>query len=402
MPVELQKSLAHVRLLGAINGLELFGHARANIEVFKALRELGAEILVGIDVRAIDGDLGQCFRLNGIDTFGMPFGPQWSLMWLKRHPRLLFENPFRLLWGSWEFALKIREFKPSHIYLGSPLAYSFLALALLVVRTPLIYRMGDCPPVDSPFNLVIWKAMARRATQIVANADFVVRGIRAAYTKRKPIHLIRNFAPTARENDDFGSDIGYSIAVEKGISTILYVGAVSEHKGLLVLVEAFALLLRQWPELRLYILGQSIYDEEFRARLKARIAALEVEGNVSFAGQVGNPAAWYRAAQLHVAPSLWEEPSANVVVEAKSEGIPSVVFPSGGLVELVRHKVDGYICQDKSADSLATAIEWMLSDEARLREMGEAARRDSQIRFGRERFLDQWANVFLVEKIDGT
>ena len=47
--------LSNVRVLATINGVELFGHERGNIEVFKALRESGAEVVVGVSSRTHDG-----------------------------------------------------------------------------------------------------------------------------------------------------------------------------------------------------------------------------------------------------------------------------------------------------------------------------------------------------------
>ncbi len=46
------QALVGVRVLAALNGLELFGHERGNIEVFKTLRDLGAEVTVGVDVKS--------------------------------------------------------------------------------------------------------------------------------------------------------------------------------------------------------------------------------------------------------------------------------------------------------------------------------------------------------------
>jgi glycosyltransferase involved in cell wall biosynthesis len=128
-----------------------------------------------------------------------------------------------------------------------------------------------------------------------------------------------------------------------------------------------------------------------------RLAERKVHSRVSFLGHVADPSSCYRRAHIHVAPSLWEEPSANVVFEAKRHGAPSIVFDSGGLAELVHHKIDGYICETKTAKSLASAILWMLSDNARLSALAAAARLDSETRFGRSRFLEAWADVYLAD-----
>lgn len=122
---------------------------------------------------------------------------------------------------------------------------------------------------------------------------------------------------------------------------------------------------------------------------------------VSLPGHLPNPAGRYSAAAVHVAPSVCEEAAGNVVMEAKMAGTPSVVFPSGGLPEMVRHQVDGYICRDKTVDALVEGIRWCLADRARLRSMGEAARVDSETRFGQARFAAAWASVYGGASLSG-
>jgi glycosyltransferase involved in cell wall biosynthesis len=81
-------------------------------------------------------------------------------------------------------------------------------------------------------------------------------------------------------------------------------------------------------------------------------------------------------------------------MEAKVAGTPSVVFPSGGLPEMVRHQVDGFICRDKTVDALVEGLRWCLVDHARLQSLGAAARADSVTRFGHVRFAAAWASVY--------
>ena len=83
--------LTGVRVLGAINGIELFGHERGNIEVFRTLNALGAEVRVGVHPIE-DNHVRDELERSGIGTFPIPFGPQWSIQWVKRHPTLVITN----------------------------------------------------------------------------------------------------------------------------------------------------------------------------------------------------------------------------------------------------------------------------------------------------------------------
>jgi glycosyltransferase involved in cell wall biosynthesis len=77
---------------------------------------------------------------------------------------------------------------------------------------------------------------------------------------------------------------------------------------------------------------------------------------------------------LNVTPTLTEEPLGNVVMEAKLAGIPSVVFPSGGLPEMIRQGENGFICETRDVEGLAAGLRFYLSQPDLAKTHGEAAR----------------------------
>jgi glycosyltransferase involved in cell wall biosynthesis len=387
---EAMPDLAGVRVLAALNSLELFGHERANIEVFKTLRHCGAEVYVGVNARNDGGDVNRELQRLGFPTFPLPFNPQWSLQFLKKHPSMLWTNPWAALRCARRFRREISEFKPTHIHIGSPLTYSYLWSALARTKIPMVYRMGDCPPIGSRFNLMFWNSAMRRSSMIVANSEFVHGKAMAAGVKAEKLAIIYSLAPAreltaepaARHDEPFDAN------------RIVYVGAVAEHKGLIPLVEAIAALASERPAVRLDICGGSVWDGEFREQLQRKIRELGIESHIRFHGHVDDPSEYYRRAAVHVVPSMWDEPSANVVFEAKREGAASVVFPSGGLPEVVRHEVDGFICSARSTAALVEGIRWMFADADRLKTTRAAARADYIERFGPTRFARQWGSVY--------
>lgn len=381
--------LTGTRVVGAINGLELFGHERGNIEVFRTLRQFGAEVLVGVSDREGGGEVGEELQRMGVETFALPFGNQWSWQWLKAEPSSVFSKMRQVIACSVVFRNALRRVGATHVHLGSPLVYSYVAPALAACRTPLIYRMGDAPPICSPFNLRIWRQAVRRTTRLVCNSEFVrTAAIRAGAPQAEVIY---NLAPRC-SNYDCHDASGPSAA--QG-SRLVYVGAISAHKGVMILVDAFRVLAGDYPDLVLDIVGGSRYDAEFRRDLEARVNTLGLQDRVVLHGFVKDPDSHFGSAAIHVVPSLCEEAAPTVVLEAKRVSRPSVVFPSGGLVELVNHGVDGYVCETKSVPALVGGLRWMLADRNRLRRMGVAAREDYGRRFGPDRFAEQWANVYL-------
>ncbi|GMT41185.1 MAG: hypothetical protein IEMM0001_1920 [bacterium] len=386
--------LSNVRVIAAINGIELFGHERGNIEVFKSLRAQGAEVLVGVSSRTHDGANLVEHELHRLEfsTFLLPFGPQWSIQWVKKDPRIAITNVMALIRCSWIFLKKSRDFRPTHVQLGSPLAYSYLSLALSFTRVPLIYRMGDCPPFDSPFNLRIWNMAMRRCTRVIANSKFVRASAITAGVAKDKITVIHNLAPST---NDVSDNVSEKSGLDKNSQRLIYAGAISEQKGLVELITAFAIVSEKYVDLRLDILGGSRYDSPFRQQIIEMIAEHGLEDKIILHGHVDDPSIFLRNASIHIAPSVWDEPFANVVLEAKKDSVPSIIFPSGGLPEMIHHQVDGYICKERTADALVEGILWMLDGPERLALMGKAAFKDSEMRFGPERFMYEWANIYL-------
>ena len=60
---------------------------------------------------------------------------------------------------------------------------------------------------------------------------------------------------------------------------------------------------------------------------------------------------------------------------------------------MIRHEVDGWVCPDVTAESVAEGLAYFLVDPERTRRASEQAR-DSERAFSRSRFMAEWAEVF--------
>lgn len=248
--------------------------------------------------------------------------------------------------------------------------------------------MGDAPPSESKYNIKIWHLAMQRTTQVVANSEFIQSKILKQHVSKSKVNKIYSLVPSRLSSTAIQVSQGY-----QKDNQLIYVGQLSEEKGLWELLRAFTKT--DNTNLNLIILGDSRYSKSFKKELEQWVNLANLNRKIAFLGQVPDPFPFYKQALVHVAPSIWDEPLANVVLEAKKAGIPSIVFPSGGLPEMVRHKIDGYICRDKTPEALSEAIEWMISDKERLKAMGKSTFEDCEIRFGRQRFLQEWANIYL-------
>lgn len=82
---------------------------------------------------------------------------------------------------------------------------------------------------------------------------------------------------------------------------------------------------------------------------------------------------YYQAADLFVTPSL-QENLPNMIMESMACGLPCVGFKVGGIPEMIRHQVTGYLAEYKDAADLASGIRYILKDTQRYRQLSHDAR----------------------------
>lgn len=80
----------------------------------------------------------------------------------------------------------------------------------------------------------------------------------------------------------------------------------------------------------------------------------------------------YSAADVMVVPSL-EEAFGKTVIEAMACRTPVVAFNTGGPRDIIEHKLSGYLAEERSAESLAQGILWVLDEPARLEQLSARA-----------------------------
>ncbi|GLU30551.1 glycosyltransferase family 4 protein [Trinickia caryophylli] len=147
-------------------------------------------------------------------------------------------------------------------------------------------------------------------------------------------------------------------------AVFLYVGRLSEEKGIDTLLQAFAQLRTSVPGATLRIVGTGPMHDA----LKGRVDELGLRGTVHFLGSLQDEPLsreYFRASCL-VLPS-YSEPWGLVVNEALSHGCPAVVSERCGCVpELIVAGQTGFSFEAGNADALCAAL------LAAMREFGDA------------------------------
>jgi glycosyltransferase involved in cell wall biosynthesis len=280
-----------------------------------------------------------------------------------------------------------RGFDVVHLHSSKAGALGRVAVASLGRRRP---RVVVTPHYWSWFvggrlaRLYRWieRVLARRCDAIVAVSEREAAEGRAALPAAAPITLIHNGVDRARFIPD-GPRAGRDMTAP----LLVCVGRLSRQKGQDVAIRALARLRDRTARLRL--VGNDSAPGE-RERLEALATSLGVADRIEWRGQVDDPAPEFRAADLVIAPSRWEGMSL-VFLEAMACGAAMVVTDVAG-----SEAADGagVVVPRDDPQALAEAIDALIADPLRGKELGEAARERSHLydlRSTLQRNLDLWA-----------
>lgn len=154
--------------------------------------------------------------------------------------------------------------------------------------------------------------------------------------------------------------------IEKNDRIIISVGRLGSEKNFDMLITAFNMIVLQNPNAKLLLIG----EHEYRAKLEARAADLDVADRVIFTGYIkhNDIGAAYAAAHLFAFPSTTDT-QGLVLHEAAAAGLP-IVMVDHEITEVVQDKVNGLFARNGAKD-LARKMNHILSNEKLRTEMSE-------------------------------
>jgi glycosyltransferase involved in cell wall biosynthesis len=196
---------------------------------------------------------------------------------------------------------------------------------------------------------------------------------------------------------------------------ILYAGAVSPHKGLHVLLDAFSIVVKEYPAVRLDIVGSQgsyplaenfefserelidsvypFYAFDWTSKIKAKLGLTppdsgtylahlkqrlsnDASSKVAFRGFVPRPelVGLYYSADVFAFAPIWNEGFGIPPVEAMAAGAPVVATRSGAIPETVKDHQTGFLVSKNDPRGLAVALLKLLHDDDLRAKMGRAAR----------------------------
>lgn len=145
------------------------------------------------------------------------------------------------------------------------------------------------------------------------------------------------------------------------------ISAIRPAKGHRFLIEAMNVLSKKYPNLKCLIVGEG----ETRIKLMKYTTRLNLDKSIIFTGKYnGNLSNVYNFIDIFVFPTLIEG-LPYCIMEAMSYHLPVISTNVGGIPDLIKNDINGYLIPSKNVSELVEKIEHLINDPNLRKKMGE-------------------------------
>jgi glycosyltransferase involved in cell wall biosynthesis len=190
------------------------------------------------------------------------------------------------------------------------------------------------------------------------------------FTKFQKDKMVQAGLPTAKihikPNFVFARDS--PTQTDKDSKYLLFVGRLSEEKGVSVLIDAYV-------QNNLCIPLKIVGDGPLRQEIQQHIENTDAKNLIEFLGfqDKSTVLQLMQCAQFLVFPSIWYEGFPLTIAEAFSCGLPVLAPKLGGMAEIVENEMTGLHFEPGNAADLAAKINWATSHPENIINMGKNA-----------------------------
>lgn len=355
-------------------------------------RQLAMLADAGFDVHAVSSPGAELDRFSGdgITTHGIPMERPVS-------PRRDIVSLFRLV----RLMLQLR---PDVVHVHTPKAGLLGMIAARLAGVPVrLYTVHGLPLMTRTGLLRrVLEAAERLSSSLSTRTYFVSPSLQQEVVdlglcpRHKAFTLgagscsgidLNRFRP-GNDSEKKRSELG--IGPDAMVAT--FIGRLAKDKGIGVLAEAWPLVIREFPQMRLVLAGEADATDPIAPEVMTR---LEKEPSVISLGGVAREEipSLYEATDICVLPTFREGLS-QVALESGAMGVPIVSSNVSGLVDSVVNGVTGILVEPRNPGALAAAI-CRLAASAELRaQMGRAGIEHVQTNFSEQRVNGEWMTEY--------
>jgi len=372
----------------------------------KKLVEDGHQVIIGT---AKQDKMKSVEKYDGVNIYRLESLFR-RMQFIYPNPERKYHPPFQDILLRRKFEELVKNFQPDVIHCHGWIVFSYLPLKSKL-NVPLIATLHHygflCPKQDLFFenkeicqqpltlacyhcaaktygfarsafmtNLVnVGKSHLSKIDKFIAVSNFVKK-VHTKYLDlpKSKISVIPNFYETENDRELSCEDLPQEF--------ILYIGQLSPHKGIDLLLTAFK---SSGINLPLVMIGSKHYAYNYtRFNDGKRLIIKENAPRTMVLSALKN-------CRFAITPSIWPEPCPTTILEAMNFGKPVIASTSGGIPEIVNHGETGYLLNPKDIPKFSEYLKTLASNTSLCEEMGNK---------GKTRFLKYFTAEKVVKNIE--
>lgn len=175
---------------------------------------------------------------------------------------------------------------------------------------------------------------------------------------------------------------------------IALVGRINKWKGHFLMLEAFKELKLEYPNLKLIFVGSSPHKQDaVRIELQHQIKDNNLQGDCEIIPFQKDIWSIWDSIDIAVVPSTEPEPFGLVAVEAMLAEKPVIAANHGGLVEIVKDGVTGYLFENNNKKELIEKIKLLLTNN-NLKILGANGKEIASNEFSLQSYINSFIDIY--------
>ena len=287
----------------------------------------------------------------------------------------------------WRLRNIIREEQPDIVHLHSRRGADFLgAVAARLAHTRVVLTRR----VDNPESVLLVRIKYGLCDKVVCISEGIKNVLLSEGVIPEKVVCVPSAVDSQKynktcDNDWFRKELGLS----QHSRVIGMIAQFIERKGHRYLVQAIPRILSEYPDVQFVLFGKGPLE----AGIRDRIQAAGLQSSVHFAGFRDDLECILPCLYAVVHPAEMEGLGVSLLQAAASR-IPIVGTNVGGIPEIIRNKVNGYLIPARSSQAITDAVIELLRDPAKAGLMGNAGRELVETRFSITAMVTGNLNVY--------
>ncbi len=312
-------------------------------------------------------------------------------------------TPIQDLKAVYQLYKIFRKERPDIVHSHTPKAGTLSMIAAKLAGVPhRLHTIAGLPLLEARGSKrklldVVEKVTYRCATMIYPNSfglkDIIIQN---KYTKKEKLKVIANgssngidtsFFDPVKYSDEENLKLRKELNISPSDIVFIFVGRLVKDKGMNELISAFKKLNQEHSNCKLLLVG--IFENDLDPLLPETNHEIETNPNIIFAGWQSDVRPYFAMSDVLAFPS-YREGFPNVVMQAASMGLASIVTNINGCNEIIAEGENGLIVPVKDEKALLESLRRLVND---------SEYRDSLAANARESIVHRYKNDYVWNEL---